>query len=138
MAQTGDRMRMTPKVILILKLATCRAKQHETLAQKVAEINNTFRTPYFVVYLLFLQQWTITMRQILVSRSVRSSKEKYALRALIEKVVANLLVRIEEQNFHRMSLRRIRKLYLYGPWRHIKKQVLKYLAQGLQRIKATL
>ena len=36
MAQTRERMRTTPRVILILKRAFCRARRHETLAQKMA------------------------------------------------------------------------------------------------------
>ena len=36
MAQTSERMRMTPRVILILMQVSSRARRHKTLAQKVA------------------------------------------------------------------------------------------------------
>ena len=36
MAQTRERMRMTPRVIIILKQASFRARLHTTLAQKMA------------------------------------------------------------------------------------------------------
>ena len=37
LAQTRERMRMTPRMILILKRASSRARPHETLAQKTAK-----------------------------------------------------------------------------------------------------